>query len=71
MHKGVAPASAPSRLAADAIAAGYVRCEFFDEKGEFMDYIFVRIKRLRDADTMKLGIPFVSDRRPSSVSITY
>jgi hypothetical protein len=69
------PATQPdadaSRLAAQAIATGYIRCEFFDETGQFMGYAYLRIKTLRDAETMKAEIPFDTDRRPSSVVLTY
>jgi|SRR6185437_5272274 len=65
------PDSGASPLAAAAIATGYVRCEFFDEKDRFMGFVTVRVKPLRDADTMDLGIPFDSGRRPSRITITY
>jgi hypothetical protein len=65
------PAGDESRLAAMAIATGYIRCEFFDENGQFMGYASLRIKSLRDAETMKAEIPFDTDRRPSSMVLTY
>jgi hypothetical protein len=65
------PDSDASRLVAAAVAAGYLRCEFFDEKNHFMGFVFIRIKPLRDTETMDLEIPFVGDHRPSSVVISY
>jgi hypothetical protein len=56
-------------VAAVAIAIGYIRCEFFDENGQFMGYTMLRIEPLRDSK--KLLIPFDTDRRPSSVVLTY
>ncbi len=64
-------ASDASRLAAAAVATGYLRCEYFDEKGQFMGFVMMRIKPLRDAETMKVEIPFDRERRPSSILITY
>jgi hypothetical protein len=60
-----------ARLAAAAIATGYIRCEYFDEKGKFMGFVLVRIKGLRDAQTIDLQIPFETDHRPSGVTLTY
>jgi len=65
------PDSPPARLAANAIATGYLRCEFFDEKGQFMGYLFIRVKPLRDTEMMQVEVPFTSEHRPSSVTITY
>ena len=59
------------RLAANAIGTGYIRCEYFDEKGKFIGFIAVRIKALRDEQSIDLQIPFESDRRPSSILLTY
>ncbi|HEX4125172.1 MAG TPA: hypothetical protein VHY37_10640 [Tepidisphaeraceae bacterium] len=65
------PLSDEFRLASQAMDIGYIRCEFFDENNQFMGYAMIRIKPLRDAEAMKVEIPFDLDRRPSSVVLTY
>jgi hypothetical protein len=65
------PQTLADQLAAQAVDIGYIRCEFFDENGQFLGCAYLRIKSLRDAETMKAEIPFDTDHRPSSVVLTY
>ena len=60
------------RLALEAVARGYVRCELFDKKGGFLGFAMVRIAPLRAAETLDLPVPFPSrGPRPARVVLTY
>jgi hypothetical protein len=60
-----------SRLAIEALAAGYVRCELYDRKGDFLGFSMQRIAPLREKETFELAIPLPSDRHPARIVITY
>lgn len=63
--------SVSARLTVEALARGYVRCEFFDKKDKFMGFIDKRISPLRKTETIKLTLPAPRDGRMSRVVITY
>jgi hypothetical protein len=63
--------SLPARLAVEALAAGYVRCEYFDKDGKFLGADMARIADLRSKETVDLLLPLPSDRRLARVVLTY
>ena len=63
--------SPAKRLAAEAVIAGYVRCEFFDDKGRFQAQAMARIKDLRGAGSMRLALPLPRSLHIQRVAITY
>lgn len=67
------PPNAPpaKRLAFDAVARGYVRVELFDEKGEFIGFVAVRIRGLRKEGAIKIPVPFSRRRRPRRLVFAY
>ncbi len=60
-----------SKLTAETILRGYIRCEVFAEDGDFMKATFCRIKSLRKKETTKIGVPFGTGYRPGKVVLTY
>ena len=60
-----------ARLALDAIARGYIRCERFDKDGQIIGYTQERIKALRQANTVTIHLPVSSKRRPTRIVLTY
>jgi len=66
------PGPSPAkRLAIEAIARGYVRCEYFDKDGEFIESTEQRIAELRRQATVEVSLPLPRKRRPVRVVITY
>jgi hypothetical protein len=66
------PAKAPSqRLAVEALVRGYVRCETFNQKGEYRGHVMCRIAPLRERDTAELRVPIPRDQDLGRVVITY
>lgn len=63
--------SVSERLTVEAMARGYVRCEFFDKKDNFMGFIDKRISPLRKTETIKLVLPVPRDERTVRIVITY
>jgi hypothetical protein len=59
------------RLAAEAVIAGYVRCEFFDDQGRFQDQATFPIKDLRSGVSMHLALPLPRSLHIQRVAITY
>ena len=59
--------SLPGRLAVEAIARGYVRCESFDKKGQFMGFAMLRIASLREKEAVEAVLPIPRDRRPAKL----
>jgi hypothetical protein len=58
------------RLTLDSLARGYVRCEYYDEKGNFQSFTFARIQPLRQSETMELNLPLSPNSRPKQIVIT-
>lgn len=52
-----AESNASRRLALQALAVGYIRCEYLDEEGRFLGGVPLRIKPLRQAETMEAAAP--------------
>ena len=63
--------SLSARLTLEALARGYVRCECFDQKNEFLGFTLQRIAGLRERDTLQLVLPLPRRRRLARVVITY
>ena len=60
-----------NRLAVEAVARGYVRCEFFDKDGRFQGSTMERIAGLRSRQTIELKLPIPSDRRLARIVVRY
>jgi hypothetical protein len=67
----LAGASVPQRLAVEAIARGYVRCEVFDCGGAFATSSLQRISDLRGNEKIDIAIPVPRDKRVSRVALVY
>lgn len=62
----------PSRLGAESLARGYVRCEYFDKKGKFLAVATARIAELRKTETLKVSLPLPTEGpRVAKVAFTY
>jgi len=59
------------RLALEALARGYVRCEFYDTDGKFLGFGFQRISALRTESTLSLHLALPPSGRPARIVITY
>jgi hypothetical protein len=64
-------ASLAERLAAESLARGYVRVEFFDHEGKYMGASFVRVAPLRDSETHTLNFPLSRNPRTSRIAMVY
>ena len=62
--------SLSARLTVEALARGYVRCEYFDREDEFVASSIHRISELRDKETIELTLP-MPGRRLARIAITY
>ena len=60
-----------ARLALEALARGYVRCELFDADGEFLGQAMVRLRGLRESETAELRVPMPYRKRPARITIAY
>jgi hypothetical protein len=62
----LADASLPpaERLATEALASGYVRCELFDEEGEFLGVATVRVRSLEAKEAVEVRVPLPTSARP-------
>lgn len=63
--------SLTARLALEAIARGYVRCERFGKDDEFLGFTMQRISGLRQTETIQLAIPLPIKKRLTRLAITY
>jgi hypothetical protein len=63
--------SGPARLAAEAVARGYVRCEQFDKERKFLRFTSVRVAGLREEETVEVALPISPEHRLARVVITY
>ena len=59
------------RLAIEALARGYVRCEYFDRKNGFRGFTIHRVSELRHKETATLVLPIPRKPRPDRIVITY
>jgi hypothetical protein len=59
------------RLALEALARGYVRCEYFDKDGKFVAHTDHRVRGLRNEATVTLRIPISRSRPPARLRITF
>lgn len=60
-----------ARLTIEALARGYVLCEFYDNKNKFLGFSHQRISQLRETETVELSLPAPRDGRPSRIRISY
>jgi len=58
-------------LALEAVARGYVRCELFDARGDFLGFTFERIRGLQSHETVEVALPLPERGRPARIVITY
>jgi len=63
--------SVTALLAFEAVARGYVRCEFFGKEGDFLGFAFERIQGLRQQETIDLVLALPQGERPTRIVITY
>jgi len=61
----------PALLALEAVARGYVRCEYFTEKDEFLGFTFARIRDLAKRETIELSLPIAGRRGLARIVLTY
>jgi len=61
----------PMRLLIDDLARGEVRLEYADEKGEHLGSAVLRVRGLREKETVSVSIPFPREPRPTRVILTY
>jgi hypothetical protein len=59
------------RLSVEALAHGYVRCEYFDDQGAFLGFSSERIEGLRTNETVELVLPLPRQRRLGRIVITH
>ena len=59
------------RLTRDALARGYVRCEYFDNDGKFLESHHHRIAGLHTKETIELILPLPRRKRLARVVVTY
>ena len=64
-------ASVARRLALEAIARGYVRCERFGKDDEFLGFTMERISGLRRKETTELAVMLPVKKRLIRLVITY
>ncbi|HUT32750.1 MAG TPA: hypothetical protein VNE39_04645 [Planctomycetota bacterium] len=58
-------------LAFEAVARGYVRCEYFGEKEEFLGFTLERIRDLCDREVVELSLPVAGRRGLRRIVFTY
>jgi hypothetical protein len=58
------------RLVLDSIARGYVRCEYYNEKGGFQSFTTARIQPLKESERMELLLPLSPEARPKKIVLT-
>lgn len=58
-------------LAVEALARGYVRCEYFDRDEKFLGFSLHRIAGLSQAETVKINVPLPEKGRLARLVITY
>jgi hypothetical protein len=59
------------RLAIEALARGYVRCEVFDAKGQFHAQRMCRVRALEERDRVEVLVPLPRRERPARIVVTY
>ncbi len=60
-----------ARMALEAVGGGYLHCESFEDHGAFIDTRQVRIRELRNRETVDVAVPLSRDPRTARVVITY
>ena len=58
------------RLTLDSLSRGYIRCEYFDNKGVFQSFTFARLHPLHQSETMELSLPLSLESRPARIAFT-
>lgn len=69
---GTQPTTQPvlRRLTLDSLARGYIRVEYFDQKGAFVSFTPVRVHALRQNETTEVSLPFSAESRPARIVLT-
>ncbi|MFW6158144.1 MAG: DUF7575 domain-containing protein [Planctomycetota bacterium] len=62
--------SVADELAIEALARGYVRCEYYDEEGKYLVSVEIRVAGLRENETAEVTVP-LPRRRPARMVVTY
>jgi hypothetical protein len=57
-------------LTQDSLSRGYIRCEFFDDKGNFLSFTQARISPLHKSETMQLIVPLPTNPSPTRIVVT-
>ena len=58
------------RLTLDSLLRGYVRCECFDAKGEFLGFQMLRIAELRDQEAVEVRVGISPEARAARIVLT-
>lgn len=59
------------RLAVEALASGYVRCEVFDKEGKFHAQRLCRVRDLEKDERIEVLVPLPRKERPGRIVVTY
>ena len=60
-----------ARLTVEALARGYVRCEYFDAQGAFLGQVMVRIADLRRREGIAVVLALPREHRPVRLVMAY
>lgn len=69
LGEGMAPLEV--RLALEALARGYVRCECFDENGDLLKFTFHHVAGLREKEAIDVVVPIPKGERTNRIVIAY
>jgi hypothetical protein len=58
-----------ARLALNALATGYARCEMFDERGVFLEAPAIRLRGLSTSTSITVPVPFSRGLRPKRIEL--
>jgi hypothetical protein len=59
------------RLTLEALARGYIRCEYFGKDGKYLGTAEIRVTPLRENQSLTVVIPYSRTDRPSRIIFTY
>jgi hypothetical protein len=59
------------RLALEAVARGYIRCEYFDDEGKFIADWEMRVTDLAEKESIKVKLPLPRRTRLTRVILTW
>jgi len=61
----------PALRALQAVGDGYVRCEYFAEKGKFLGFTFERIRDLAGSEVLEMALPVARFKGVQRIVLTY